>query len=166
MGRERPSARGGSGAGNPSAYCIGQGGRATPATKQSRGLCALGNRTFHVAPRRPLGPLQAWTWPKSLQFCRGQQGIDPQISTIPALLHRCECALRQGVRSDAPRIPSNLRSNVLEGSTDFKEFSAFVSRCPQRVRSEEHTSELQSQSNLVCRLLLEKKKNKSKMTYV
>src|SRR2546427_9795045 len=28
-------------------------------------------------------------------------------------------------------------------------------------RSEEHTSELQSQSNLVCRLLLEKKKNDS-----
>src|SRR5256886_13178641 len=28
----------------------------------------------------------------------------------------------------------------------------------QGVRSEEHTSELQSQSNLVCRLLLEKKK--------
>src|SRR2546430_13388612 len=30
---------------------------------------------------------------------------------------------------------------------------------PPRGRSEEHTSELQSQSNLVCRLLLEKKKN-------
>src|SRR2546427_9102540 len=30
-------------------------------------------------------------------------------------------------------------------------------RCPPR-RSEEHTSELQSQSNLVCRLLLVKKK--------
>src|SRR2546427_2900164 len=29
---------------------------------------------------------------------------------------------------------------------------------PARDRSEEHTSELQSQSNLVCRLLLEKKK--------
>src|SRR5688572_31873407 len=29
---------------------------------------------------------------------------------------------------------------------------------PGRHRSEEHTSELQSQSNLVCRLLLEKKK--------
>src|SRR2546430_9283172 len=27
---------------------------------------------------------------------------------------------------------------------------------PDRIRSEEHTSELQSQSNLVCRLLLEK----------
>src|SRR2546430_6327647 len=31
-----------------------------------------------------------------------------------------------------------------------------------RERSEEHTSELQSQSNLVCRLLLEKKKKKYK----
>src|SRR2546430_10914321 len=30
---------------------------------------------------------------------------------------------------------------------------------PPKKRSEEHTSELQSQSNLVCRLLLEKKKN-------
>src|SRR5688572_31141480 len=31
------------------------------------------------------------------------------------------------------------------------------------LRSEEHTSELQSQSNLVCRLLLEKKKKKKKI---
>src|SRR2546430_11437258 len=31
----------------------------------------------------------------------------------------------------------------------------------QKPRSEEHTSELQSQSNLVCRLLLEKKKKAS-----
>src|SRR2546427_5907131 len=32
----------------------------------------------------------------------------------------------------------------------------------RRTRSEEHTSELQSQSNLVCRLLLEKKKKENK----
>src|SRR2546430_6718276 len=32
-------------------------------------------------------------------------------------------------------------------------------------RSEEHTSELQSQSNLVCRLLLEKKKKKNDPQY-
>src|SRR2546430_13063532 len=35
-----------------------------------------------------------------------------------------------------------------------------VDRLPAVDRSEEHTSELQSQSNLVCRLLLEKKKRK------
>src|SRR2546430_5599616 len=34
----------------------------------------------------------------------------------------------------------------------------------ERRRSEEHTSELQSQSNLVCRLLLEKKKKKHSLT--
>src|SRR5438093_7270767 len=33
---------------------------------------------------------------------------------------------------------------------------------PAGVRSEEHTSELQSLTNLVCRLLLEKKKKKKK----
>src|SRR5579859_8289920 len=34
-----------------------------------------------------------------------------------------------------------------------------TSAAASSARSEEHTSELQSQSNLVCRLLLEKKKN-------
>src|SRR2546430_11522626 len=38
-------------------------------------------------------------------------------------------------------------------------------RHPSR-RSEEHTSELQSQSNLVCRLLLEKKKTHTYSHYV
>src|SRR5688572_33373703 len=37
-----------------------------------------------------------------------------------------------------------------------------LTKCSARRRSEEHTSELQSQSNLVCRLLLEKKKQKTK----
>src|SRR2546427_2195311 len=37
----------------------------------------------------------------------------------------------------------------------------FLADLAHRDRSEEHTSELQSQSNLVCRLLLEKKKKKN-----
>src|SRR2546430_9075270 len=48
------------------------------------------------------------------------------------------------------------------------DFSSHRARCVSiddslaiRNRSEEHTSELQSQSNLVCRLLLEKKKKKN-----
>src|SRR2546421_6591762 len=36
---------------------------------------------------------------------------------------------------------------------------------PSQERSEEHTSELQSRSDLVCRLLLEKKKKKTKSAY-
>src|SRR5256886_7715600 len=37
---------------------------------------------------------------------------------------------------------------------------------PSPPRSEEHTSELQSQSNLVCRLLLEKKKKNSRLPHM
>src|SRR2546427_8454815 len=38
-----------------------------------------------------------------------------------------------------------------------------VAQTRKQLRSEEHTSELQSQSNLVCRLLLEKKKKPDTM---
>src|SRR5262249_58900971 len=44
----------------------------------------------------------------------------------------------------------------LFGKTDARALHAAVPEC----RSEEHTSELQSLTNLVCRLLLEKKKHK------
>src|SRR2546426_7292616 len=40
-----------------------------------------------------------------------------------------------------------------------------VRTCKDEVRSEEHTSELQSPCNLVCRLLLEKKKKKNMNHY-
>src|SRR5438270_1147038 len=53
------------------------------------------------------------------------------------------------------------------GAADAREHRggrAFAVRAGD-LRSEEHTSELQSQSNLVCRLLLEKKKKKSKRKY-
>src|SRR5256885_5082460 len=45
------------------------------------------------------------------------------------------------------------------GRIDDEREGRVAGRCNQRrVRSEEHTSELQSPCNLVCRLLLEKKK--------
>src|SRR2546427_7443916 len=45
---------------------------------------------------------------------------------------------------------------------DLLEAVALTRLAPPALRSEEHTSELQSQSNLVCRLLLEKKKKDKK----
>src|SRR5256886_11039593 len=44
--------------------------------------------------------------------------------------------------------------------------SSTASSGSRATRSEEHTSELQSQSNLVCRLLLEKKKNRLTRSYM
>src|SRR2546427_8379706 len=50
---------------------------------------------------------------------------------------------------------------ILALATIFTAQAAILTTSLQAVgRSEEHTSELQSQSNLVCRLLLEKKKKK------
>src|SRR5258705_4956824 len=51
---------------------------------------------------------------------------------------------------------------VGNGSNDLLEMAAAAFLSPERsaVRSEEHTSELQSLRHLVCRLLLEKKKKK------
>src|SRR2546430_17496498 len=48
----------------------------------------------------------------------------------------------------------------LLGAVPVHDHDAPVIRRQSQYRSEEHTSELQSQSNLVCRLLLEKKKHK------
>src|SRR2546427_2763838 len=51
-----------------------------------------------------------------------------------------------------------LEDFVLQGLLAEHAQEDLEERNPQGSRSEEHTSELQSQSNLVCRLLLEKKK--------
>src|SRR2546430_6639681 len=55
----------------------------------------------------------------------------------------------------------------LFGSRGFRETKNRIDDSPKLalVRSEEHTSELQSQSNLVCRLLLEKKKKNNNTNY-
>src|SRR2546430_17265411 len=55
-----------------------------------------------------------------------------------------------------------ISSSGSTGSKGYPALSKLMARCSEELRSlqrsEEHTSELQSQSNLVCRLLLEKKK--------
>src|SRR2546430_6406333 len=54
-----------------------------------------------------------------------------------------------------------MRSTIhLVSARDCLQLRPLVQTVLDRGRSEEHTSELQSQSNLVCRLLLEKKKKK------
>src|SRR5438093_5505824 len=68
------------------------------------------------------------------------------------------------------------RSTLFPYTTLFRSLQPTISRVQQSMiafryvqpcsRSEEHTSELQSLTNLVCRLLLEKKKEKDKTNKV
>src|SRR2546430_17576525 len=61
------------------------------------------------------------------------------------------CSAARLPASHCSLAPSSLRAESSIGASRSKIYR----------RSEEHTSELQSQSNLVCRLLLEKKKKKN-----
>src|SRR5690606_41674695 len=74
----------------------------------------------------------------------------------------CPQATRSGRRSHARTRPSS-RCWMARGSAAAGRCLAHACQCFPPVhavapRSEEHTSELQSRENLVCRLLLEKKK--------
>src|SRR2546430_9314593 len=68
------------------------------------------------------------------------------------LIHACLELLRR-LRAEAEKVPQNCAKNQQRDN-----ICAAHRDCGLRTadRSEEHTSELQSQSNLVCRLLLEK----------
>src|SRR3712207_7635664 len=66
---------------------------------------------------------------------------------------------------DPHAAPSGLcRVRGLQPGQRVAEGAAVVDLAQQPVRSEEHTSELQSRQYLVCRLLLEKKKQNSTRT--
>src|SRR5258706_5015617 len=56
-----------------------------------------------------------------------------------------------------------MNSKLKPASSRFKATSTRSKRIPSASRSEEHTSELQSLTNLVCRLLLEKKEHTSEL---
>src|SRR5256886_3576683 len=64
-----------------------------------------------------------------------------------------------GMRPDQIDVVVHPQSTV-HSMVEFVDGSVLAQLGPTDMRSEEHTSELQSQSNLVCRLLLEKKKKR------
>src|SRR2546427_2255345 len=76
-------------------------------------------------------------------------------------------AVSRHPRGDDRVHPGVIREpRVVEDGVGQEFPNALRTRCPDEARSEEHTSELQSQSNLVCRLLLEKKKTISRRSRV
>src|SRR5690349_23397015 len=74
------------------------------------------------------------------------------VSTMP-LSKATTCCVRNAMRA---------ASSVGRDKASSYPFVCKLCVPPNTARSEEHTSELQSRRDLVCRLLLEKKKNKKK----
>src|SRR5206468_11101307 len=76
-------------------------------------------------------------------------------SDLPRQVDAGRAADRRVAERDPVGVDQRLPERL--GRGDVRRRGAFADRDPD-ARSEEHTSELQSRSDLVCRLLLEKKK--------
>src|SRR3989475_8949473 len=82
-----------------------------------------------------------------------QAGLIDGVTTNPSLL------AKQAGDLDPKDVLKEICS-LVEGPVSAEVVALDTDGMLRDGRSEEHTSELQSQSNLVCRLLLEKKKKK------
>src|SRR5438132_7894986 len=87
-------------------------------------------------------------------YCWAVTGVLPSFPTRRSsdleIVFRCAASPRGAATPASARCPAGTRSH----RSDFR-----------GTRSEEHTSELQSHSDLVCRLLLEKKKDRALEMY-
>src|SRR5207244_11835307 len=109
-------------------------------------LCAL----FCSQPRRPLGALRSFPTRRSSDLSVLAVGGASASATSPAL---------------PPPVSPAPAATAVMSPPEFWSVEPTTTRCDAAskvtvVRSEEHTSELQSPDHLVCRLLLEKKKTK------
>src|SRR2546430_17691284 len=82
--------------------------------------------------------------------------VDNHRRDVEAIPHVVEADERTEPQTPNRPVPTNAHVGRPPGVRGRVE--RIVDHIARGVRSEEHTSELQSQSNLVCRLLLEKKK--------
>src|SRR3989475_9646242 len=142
-----------------------------------------GPRCPQIPPRRPESRLSGGRWQRhqhgreqQYRDERGELSLPPALGRTDALpsggqregeyqyqrgeLRHDEASVR-GVREIA-RSREVLKCQQRAASRRDQERRAADISAPHGNRSEEHTSELQSQSNLVCRLLLEKKKTGNK----
>src|SRR5690349_3590652 len=88
-------------------------------------------------------------FPEAEEHSRRAAELDPNNKTAPMFIARTiHAQYRPGVQSP---------ENIAKAQEAIAAYQQLLANNP---RSEEHTSELQSRRDLVCRLLLEKKKKK------
>src|SRR5205085_3081779 len=85
----------------------------------------------------------------------------PLLPSTNSVMCRSAATLASMYASSRERCFSVTKKSIISRTASVAH-ALRLSFSPMVMRSEEHTSELQSQSNLVCRLLLEKKKKKKK----
>src|SRR3989475_6492794 len=121
-----------------------------------RGLSAV--RRSQPTPRRSATPGRTFSMTTSPRTASRSTISRPSAVLRSTLIER--------LPRFQPKNPGNSRKESPSGDSTLTTSAPMSASCiaayEPAMRSEEHTSELQSQSNLVCRLLLEKKKKKKK----
>src|SRR5699024_12796555 len=113
-------------------------------------------------PVSPLTSLSVCYYPLCLLFLSSLFSPAPATTVLYTLsLHDALPISRFSRRGAHRRRPARRRGPALNPGGSHQFVAARASQC--NARSEEHTSELQSRFDLVCRLLLEKKKKKYKL---
>src|SRR5690625_6114567 len=92
----------------------------------------------------------------SLPLRRELPQIMPQSSKIPPIAS-CSCLCRAGRKHLTSKLRTPVSDLVQMSMISIQPSTFFAILLLALIRSEEHTSELQSRGHLVCRLLLEKK---------
>src|SRR5205807_3158284 len=110
---------------------------------------SLSSSCLSYIPLHPFFLLLLRPPPRSTLFPYTTLFRSAAIAVVPPLLFGLSCV---------QRVPSSYR---LALRPRFSEGVTVCFDCGSDGRSEEHTSELQSPCNLVCRLLLEKKKKRT-----
>src|SRR5690625_5842665 len=106
-----------------------------------------------------------WNWMRTLSVAKRPDkslvvGLDIGTSKIVAIVGEVHEDGQVEVISLGSHPSRGLKRGVV---VDIESTEQSIQRAVEEARSEEHTSELQSRGQLVCRLLLEKKKNKQHM---
>src|SRR5574337_1879467 len=131
----------------------------------NRSRCSMGDVSLQGIGQPPVGqPLYHWCHPCS------RSDLLPMypVCTVPLqyarIMTRASAASLSSVPSGTPtigrtsRIVTSARRAIERWMGSINDAEPVAISEPREARSEEHTSELQSPLNLVCRLLLEKKK--------
>ena len=117
-------------------------------------LKSIGVNYTDVSSRKGTNPPASFPWTPGREGCGVVTAIGEGVSEV-VVGDRVAYAMHTGSYAERQAVPSWLLVRIPD-AMDFATGSA--SLLQGMTRSEEHTSELQSRTNLVCRLLLEKKK--------
>src|SRR5258707_9918948 len=144
---------------NPHAWSLTTNSQCTPATILNP-ICSCANSVYFFFNDTATTEIYTLSLHDALPICL------PVVVMIPRAVRSAQMALTPSPPSTRPAASRTISASpgIWVTPSVAKPNARAAGAAGRSARSEEHTSELQSRQYLVCRLLLEKKKNRSLFT--